>query len=52
MGRLSDRGDPRWRTLAAWWRHACGHLDDRSDVADYQGEPVWADVDAEISGRG
>jgi hypothetical protein len=52
MGRLSDRGDPRWRALAAWWRHAFGDLDDRSDVDDDQAEPVWVDVDAEVSGRG
>jgi hypothetical protein len=52
MGRLSDRGDLRWRALAAWWRHAFRDLDDRSDVDDDQAEPVWVDVDAEVSGRG
>ncbi len=52
MDRLSDRGDPRWRTLAAWWRHTCGDLDDRSDADDYQADPAWVDVDAEVSGRG
>jgi hypothetical protein len=52
MGRLSDRGDPRWRALAARWRHAFRDLGDRSDVDDDQGELVWVDVDAEVSGRG
>ena len=52
MGRLSDRGDPRWPALAAWWRDACGDLDDRSDADDDQADPVWGDVDAEVSGRG
>lgn len=52
MGRLSDRGDPRWRALAAWWRHACGDLDDRSDADNYHAEPVWVDVAAEVSWRG
>ncbi len=52
MGRLSDRGDPRWPALAAWWRHAFGDLDDRSDADDDQADPVWVDVDAEVSGRG
>lgn len=51
MGRLSGRGDPRWRALAAWWRDVCGDLDDGSDVEDYHAEPVWADVDAEVLGR-
>lgn len=48
MARLGNRGDPRWRALAAWWQSACAQLDDRCEV-DPEGH---AEAAVGVSGRG
>lgn len=48
MARLGNRGDPRWRELAAWWQSTCAQLDDRCEV-DPEGP---ADAAVGVLGRG